>query len=66
MCCFLLLLQLRERGSVCREARNDCDIPEHCTGDNGECPKDVYKKNGNKCGEVKSALGEVIGKFLIN
>lgn len=57
--------QLREQGVVCRESRNECDISEYCTGDSGECPKDVYKKNGYQCGEVKSALGEIIGKFLI-
>lgn len=56
-------LQLRAQGFVCRDSRNDCDIPEYCTGDSGECPNDVYKKNGNVCGEVKSALGVVIGKF---
>lgn len=56
--------QLRERGVVCREASNECDIPEHCTGDSGECPRDVYKKNGNQCGELKSAMGEIIGKLL--
>lgn len=67
--CFVLIkknyLQLREQGAVCRDARNDCDIPEYCTGDSGDCPKDVYKKNGNKCGEVRNAVGEVTSKLLI-
>lgn len=60
---FRFTFQLRQRGVICRDTRNDCDIPEYCTGDSGLCPKDVYKKNGNVCGQVKSALGEVIGKL---
>lgn len=68
--CFVFFLnvnnvQLREQGVVCRDSKNECDIPEYCTGDSGECPKDVFMKNGNQCGEVKSALGETIGKFFI-
>lgn len=63
--CVFFLLQIMQRGTVCRDARNDCDIPEHCTGESGHCPEDIYKKNGNKCAEVKSALGDVIGKLLI-
>ncbi|XP_068896560.1 disintegrin and metalloproteinase domain-containing protein unc-71 isoform X5 [Tenebrio molitor] len=41
---------LRERGVVCREPSNECDLPEYCSGDNGECPVDVFKKNGHPCG----------------
>lgn len=37
-------------GIVCRKETNECDLPEHCTGDSGVCPPDVYKKNGNPCG----------------
>ena len=55
--------KLRERGMVCRDAQNECDIPEYCSGDSGQCPKDVFKKNGNVCGQLKSALGEVIGEY---
>ncbi|KAF2904688.1 hypothetical protein ILUMI_01494, partial [Ignelater luminosus] len=43
--------KLRERGVVCREAMNECDLPEHCSGETGDCPADVYKKNGNSCGD---------------
>ncbi|XP_031351128.1 disintegrin and metalloproteinase domain-containing protein 11 isoform X2 [Photinus pyralis] len=43
--------RLRERGVVCRESTNECDLPEHCSGETGDCPTDVYKKNGNSCGE---------------
>lgn len=44
-------LQLRPKGIVCREARNECDLPEQCTGEHGQCPFDIHKKNGNPCGE---------------
>lgn len=36
-------------GTLCRTANNECDLPEHCTGDAGECPVDMYKKNGIPC-----------------
>ncbi|XP_032686747.1 disintegrin and metalloproteinase domain-containing protein 12 isoform X5 [Odontomachus brunneus] len=41
--------KLRARGVVCRESTNECDLPEVCSGDTGQCPPDVYKKNGNPC-----------------
>ncbi|XP_044261507.1 disintegrin and metalloproteinase domain-containing protein 11 isoform X8 [Tribolium madens] len=41
---------LRQRGVVCREPSNECDLPEYCSGDSGECPVDVFKKNGHPCG----------------
>ncbi|XP_070509632.1 disintegrin and metalloproteinase domain-containing protein 12 isoform X4 [Chironomus tepperi] len=42
--------QLKTPGSICREAHNECDLPEMCTGESGQCPVDVYKKNGSPCG----------------
>lgn len=57
------MTQLRPRGVLCRDANNECDIPEYCTGESGTCPADTYKKNGNVCGQVMSALGEVVGKY---
>ncbi|KMQ97432.1 adam 11 [Lasius niger] len=41
--------KLRARGVVCRESTNECDLPEMCAGDTGQCPPDVYKKNGSPC-----------------
>nr|XP_015839286.1 PREDICTED: disintegrin and metalloproteinase domain-containing protein 11 isoform X3 [Tribolium castaneum] len=41
---------LKQRGVVCREPSNECDLPEYCSGDSGECPVDVFKKNGHLCG----------------
>ncbi|KAK0160523.1 hypothetical protein PV328_007925 [Microctonus aethiopoides] len=43
--------KLRPRGYVCRDATNECDLPETCTGDSGQCPIDVYKKNGKPCAD---------------
>lgn len=38
-----------QRGVVCRQAVNDCDIPETCTGDSSECPHNVHKLDGYMC-----------------
>lgn len=61
--CVFFFQQLKAKGVICREATNECDIPEYCDGDSGLCPRDVYKKNGNECGEHKSALGEVLSEY---
>ncbi|XP_051774990.1 disintegrin and metalloproteinase domain-containing protein 11 isoform X2 [Erpetoichthys calabaricus] len=37
------------RGVVCREAVNDCDVPESCTGDSSQCPANVHKLDGYGC-----------------
>jgi hypothetical protein len=42
-------LQLRPKGYLCRDATNECDLPEICNGRSGQCPLDIYKKNGNQC-----------------
>nr|CAD7266371.1 unnamed protein product [Timema shepardi] len=42
--------RLEARGVVCRDAANECDLAEHCSGENGQCPQDIHKKNGNPCG----------------
>ncbi|CAH2282358.1 disintegrin and metallo ase domain-containing 22 isoform X2 [Pelobates cultripes] len=34
---------------VCREAVNDCDIPENCTGNSSQCPSNVHKLDGYNC-----------------
>ncbi|XP_051167974.1 disintegrin and metalloproteinase domain-containing protein 33 isoform X2 [Leptopilina boulardi] len=41
--------KLRPRGVICRESTNECDLPEVCSGETGQCPPDVYMKNGNSC-----------------
>uniref|UniRef100_A0A0K8T3Q2 Disintegrin and metalloproteinase domain-containing protein 11 n=1 Tax=Lygus hesperus TaxID=30085 RepID=A0A0K8T3Q2_LYGHE len=51
-CCKNCTLKLL--GTVCREATNECDLPEHCTGDMGLCPPDIHKKNGIECDNGKA------------
>ncbi|KAK6634655.1 hypothetical protein RUM43_012056 [Polyplax serrata] len=43
--------RLRSRGVTCRDAANECDLPEHCNGETGLCPTDVHKKNGSPCSQ---------------
>lgn len=31
--------------------RGECDLAEYCTGDSGECPKDVFVQNTSPCQE---------------
>ncbi|XP_032085194.1 zinc metalloproteinase-disintegrin-like MTP9 [Thamnophis elegans] len=43
--------QCRFRGAEaeCRAARDDCDMPEFCTGRSAECPADRLHGNGHPC-----------------
>ncbi len=45
--------QLRPVGTVCRQAENECDLTELCTGMSGECPQDLYVKNAVECNNGK-------------
>ncbi|XP_059555491.1 disintegrin and metalloproteinase domain-containing protein 25-like [Myotis daubentonii] len=36
-------------GEVCRQEKNDCDLPEWCNGTSHHCPEDVYLQNGMPC-----------------
>ncbi|XP_040587806.1 disintegrin and metalloproteinase domain-containing protein 26A-like [Mesocricetus auratus] len=36
-------------GTVCREKKNDCDLPEWCNGTSPECPEDMYVADGSQC-----------------
>uniref|UniRef100_A0A8D3DX01 ADAM metallopeptidase domain 22 n=1 Tax=Scophthalmus maximus TaxID=52904 RepID=A0A8D3DX01_SCOMX len=36
-------------GVMCRDAVNDCDIPENCTGNSSQCPPNVHKMDGYTC-----------------
>ncbi|XP_035748973.1 disintegrin and metalloproteinase domain-containing protein 8 [Egretta garzetta] len=41
--------EVKAAGVLCRASKNDCDLPEHCTGLSAECPEDVFQENGISC-----------------
>jgi hypothetical protein len=42
--------ELRKPGTLCRESRSTCDVPEYCDGESGDCPADGYLVDGILCG----------------
>uniref|UniRef100_A0A3Q0KL92 Putative adam (A disintegrin and metalloprotease) n=1 Tax=Schistosoma mansoni TaxID=6183 RepID=A0A3Q0KL92_SCHMA len=53
--------RLKQKGSVCRPAFDQCDLPEFCTGTHPSCPLDLYLENGSPCliQSTQSLLGTV-------
>ncbi|NWS98922.1 ADAM8 protein, partial [Mionectes macconnelli] len=41
--------KVKAAGVLCRASKNECDLPEHCTGLSAECPEDVFQENGISC-----------------
>uniref|UniRef100_A0A0F7YYV1 Metalloproteinase (Type III) 2b n=1 Tax=Micrurus fulvius TaxID=8637 RepID=A0A0F7YYV1_MICFL len=41
--------KFKKAGAKCRAAKNDCDLPELCTGRSAECPTDSFQSNGHPC-----------------
>ncbi|NXF38609.1 ADAM8 protein, partial [Nyctibius bracteatus] len=41
--------KVKAAGALCRASKNDCDLPEHCSGLSAECPEDVFQENGISC-----------------
>ncbi|XP_016973040.1 disintegrin and metalloproteinase domain-containing protein unc-71 isoform X5 [Drosophila rhopaloa] len=48
--------RLRPKDTICRDSNNECDLPEYCDGEIGQCPSDIYKKNGSPCGHTKTGV----------
>uniref|UniRef100_A0A8C8SWZ4 ADAM metallopeptidase domain 8 n=1 Tax=Pelusios castaneus TaxID=367368 RepID=A0A8C8SWZ4_9SAUR len=42
--------KVKTSGVLCRTSKNNCDLPEYCTGLSEECPEDVFQENGVPCG----------------
>ncbi|XP_042636743.1 disintegrin and metalloproteinase domain-containing protein 22 [Orycteropus afer afer] len=40
-------------GTVCREAVNDCDIREKCSGNSSQCAPNIHKMDGYSCDGVQ-------------
>uniref|UniRef100_A0A1L8D5X2 Snake venom metalloproteinase n=1 Tax=Bothrops atrox TaxID=8725 RepID=A0A1L8D5X2_BOTAT len=41
--------RFRKTGTECRAAKDDCDLPESCTGQSADCPMDDFQRNGQPC-----------------
>nr|A8QL49.1 RecName: Full=Zinc metalloproteinase-disintegrin-like BmMP; AltName: Full=Snake venom metalloproteinase; Short=SVMP; Flags: Precursor [Bungarus multicinctus]ABN72537.1 metalloproteinase [Bungarus multicinctus] len=41
--------KFKKVGAKCRAAKDDCDLPERCTGRSAECPTDIFRRNGLPC-----------------
>lgn len=50
----IFFLKLRPPEHACRQSISDCDLTEYCTGETGQCPEDIFKKNGSPCGKENS------------
>ncbi|XP_030376058.1 disintegrin and metalloproteinase domain-containing protein 12 [Scaptodrosophila lebanonensis] len=48
-CCDLNTCRPKVAGAECREAENECDLPEYCTGESEYCPADVYRRDTEPC-----------------
>ncbi|XP_073533546.1 disintegrin and metalloproteinase domain-containing protein 22 isoform X3 [Phyllobates terribilis] len=47
LCCSTC--QFIQKGLYCRDAVNDCDIAEMCTGNSSQCPSNIHKLDGYPC-----------------
>ncbi|XP_069618538.1 disintegrin and metalloproteinase domain-containing protein 28-like [Ranitomeya imitator] len=41
--------EIKPAGSICRPAKDECDLTDMCDGRSPECPKDSFKVNGFPC-----------------
>ncbi|XP_016058521.1 PREDICTED: disintegrin and metalloproteinase domain-containing protein 1a-like [Miniopterus natalensis] len=49
--------KIEAKGTNCRPAIDDCDLPEYCDGTSAECPADSYKQDGTSCGRLHYCFG---------
>ena len=41
--------RIKPNGTVCRNYKDECDLPEKCNGTSPVCPEDLYKSDGTHC-----------------
>ena len=58
---YVIILQLKERTTLCRSKAGKCDLEEYCHGDSEFCPSDAYVKDGTSC----KAAGQDVSDFDI-
>ncbi|KAL8622641.1 hypothetical protein ACOMHN_009275 [Nucella lapillus] len=46
--------QVKEASTRCRDAANECDLPEFCDGTSQFCPGDFYLQDGKPCASGQS------------
>ena len=34
---------------MCRKGMSECDLDEYCSGKSGECPENMYRRDGMTC-----------------
>jgi len=49
--------RMKPKGTMCRHAVGECDLDEFCPGDSGECPANLYVKNGLSCLDMQGSDG---------
>ncbi|KQK76832.1 hypothetical protein AAES_131511 [Amazona aestiva] len=47
------------KGVLCREAVNDCDIAENCTGNSSQCSPNIHKMDGYSCDNQQVCSNEI-------
>lgn len=52
--CHLNSCRLKTAGTECRTSKNECDLPEFCTGESEYCPLDLFKRDTEPCEEGKA------------
>ncbi|XP_006729665.1 disintegrin and metalloproteinase domain-containing protein 22 [Leptonychotes weddellii] len=52
-CLFNKPSKFQPMGTVCREAVNDCDIRETCSGNSSQCAPNIHKMDGYSCDGIQ-------------
>jgi hypothetical protein len=52
----ILYFQIKPMGTPCRRSSGECDLTEYCTGETGDCPPNLFLKNGIPCNNGQVGL----------